>query len=129
MSQYIHLPLWALGEIKAAADRTPGVEVCGYIGYDVLGNIAVRFMDNVSEVPEANSVISGEAMRSLIEDELFRPYCIFHSHPSGNRQPAQDDLDFFPALYVSYGLVVPCGEQNMSGTLYSKDGPLMEIGL
>lgn len=104
------LPRAAVNRLLAAAQATPGVEVCGFVVRDGDG-CAVRTVRNVAADPERRFEMDPhgmvEAFRRAREqgEEIL---AIYHSHPAGPAEPSALDRELayypdLPYLVISLG--------------------------
>jgi len=96
------LPRTAVNRLLAAAQASPGAEVCGFVVRTVDG-WEVRQVANVSGDPERQFEMEPQGMIETfrrVRDDSEEILAIYHSHPTGPSRPSALDqqLAYYPEL-------------------------------
>jgi proteasome lid subunit RPN8/RPN11 len=96
------LPRAAVNRLLAAAQASPGVEVCGFVVRTADG-CEVRQVANVSGNPERQFEMEPHGMIETfrrVRDDGEEILAIYHSHPAGPSRPSALDqqLAYYPEL-------------------------------
>lgn len=102
MTPRLALPRSAVNGLLAAAQETPGVEVCGFLVRRD-GRCVVRPVGNVAATPEVRFEMDPRGLLAAFraareaDEEIL---AIYHSHPAGPAEPSALDrrLAYYPEL-------------------------------